>query len=135
MRSVDWLLHDNQAVWDLNNLIKPTLDATAGVFGLRQWRGLPQPADDRVDRFEATNAERAWANLQEHPSRYGPRLPSRASRSLPIDPSRGLCSLSDAPEFLCDVGGIWVVQQSGAHHDNVAVYVRPPAAVLPRDGH
>lgn len=41
-------------VWDLDNLIKPTLDAMEGVFGLRQWRGHPQPADDRVDRIEAS---------------------------------------------------------------------------------
>lgn len=40
-------------VWDLDNLIKPTLDAMEGVFGARQWRGLPQPADDRVDRLVA----------------------------------------------------------------------------------
>ena len=40
-------------VWDLDNLIKPTLDAMEGVFGLREWRGHPQPADDRVDRIEA----------------------------------------------------------------------------------
>src|SRR5262245_35120144 len=41
-------------VWDLDNLIKPTLDAMEGVFGLRPWKGHPQPADDRVDRIEAT---------------------------------------------------------------------------------
>ena len=40
-------------VWDLDNLIKPTLDAMEGVFGLRPWRGTPQPADDRVDRLHA----------------------------------------------------------------------------------
>jgi Holliday junction resolvase RusA-like endonuclease len=40
-------------VWDLDNLIKPTLDAMEGVFGSRPWRGTPQPADDRVDRIEA----------------------------------------------------------------------------------
>jgi hypothetical protein len=40
-------------VWDLDNLIKPTLDAMEGVFGLRPWKGRPQPADDRVDRIEA----------------------------------------------------------------------------------
>ena len=40
--------------WDLDNLIKPTLDAMEGVFGLRDWRGRPQPADDRVDRIEAS---------------------------------------------------------------------------------
>lgn len=40
-------------VWDLDNLIKPTLDAMEGVFGLREWKGKPQPADDRVDRLEA----------------------------------------------------------------------------------
>lgn len=27
-------------VWDLDNLIKPTLDAMAGVFGARAWRGF-----------------------------------------------------------------------------------------------
>lgn len=41
-------------VWDLDNLIKPTLDAMEGVFGERPWRGMPQPADDRVDRLEAS---------------------------------------------------------------------------------
>jgi hypothetical protein len=40
-------------VWDLDNLIKPTLDAMEGVFGLRRWNGRPQAADDRVDRLEA----------------------------------------------------------------------------------
>ena len=41
-------------VWDLDNLIKPTLDAMEGVFGLRQWRGPTQAADDRVDHLEAS---------------------------------------------------------------------------------
>jgi hypothetical protein len=36
-------------VWDLDNLIKPTLDAMEGVFGARPWRGRAQAADDRVD--------------------------------------------------------------------------------------
>ena len=40
-------------VWDLDNLVKPTLDAMEGVFGLRPWNGRPQAADDRVDRLEA----------------------------------------------------------------------------------
>jgi Holliday junction resolvase RusA-like endonuclease len=40
-------------VWDLDNLIKPTLDAMEGVFGLRPWRGTPQPADDQVDEIRA----------------------------------------------------------------------------------
>ncbi|MER5326761.1 RusA family crossover junction endodeoxyribonuclease [Streptosporangium roseum] len=40
-------------VWDLDNLIKPTLDAMEGVFGIRAWRGTLQPADDRVDRIAA----------------------------------------------------------------------------------
>jgi len=40
-------------VWDLDNLIKPTLDAMEGVFGPRPWKGPPQAADDRVDRLEA----------------------------------------------------------------------------------
>jgi hypothetical protein len=41
-------------VWDLDNLVKPTLDAMEGIFGQRDWRGTPQPADDRVDRLEAS---------------------------------------------------------------------------------
>jgi Holliday junction resolvase RusA-like endonuclease len=40
-------------VWDLDNLIKPTLDAMEGVFGLRPWNGPNQAADDRVDHLEA----------------------------------------------------------------------------------
>ena len=40
--------------WDLDNLIKPTLDAMASVFGAREWRGAPQAADDRVDRIAAS---------------------------------------------------------------------------------
>jgi Holliday junction resolvase RusA-like endonuclease len=40
--------------WDLDNLIKPTLDAMEGVFGPRLWRGTPQPADDQVDRLETS---------------------------------------------------------------------------------
>lgn len=40
-------------VWDLDNLIKPTLDAMEGVFGLRPWHGKPQPADDQVDEIRA----------------------------------------------------------------------------------
>lgn len=55
-------------VWDLDNLIKPTLDAMEDVFGLREWHGRPQPADDRVDRLEATkrpagSAEEAGAEI------------------------------------------------------------------------
>lgn len=41
-------------VWDLDNLIKPTLDAMEGIFGLRTWRGPAQAADDRVDHLEAS---------------------------------------------------------------------------------
>lgn len=40
-------------VWDLDNLIKPTLDAMEGIFGRRPQKGNPQAADDRVDRLEA----------------------------------------------------------------------------------
>lgn len=49
--------------WDIDNLVKPTLDAMEGVFGLRNWRGVPQPADDRVDHLEAR--KRAVANDEE----------------------------------------------------------------------
>jgi hypothetical protein len=41
-------------VWDIDNLVKPTLDAMEGVFGARPWQGRPQPADDRVDYLRAT---------------------------------------------------------------------------------
>jgi Holliday junction resolvase RusA-like endonuclease len=40
--------------WDLDNLVKPTLDAMEGVFGLRAWRGVAQPNDDKVTRLEAS---------------------------------------------------------------------------------
>jgi Holliday junction resolvase RusA-like endonuclease len=40
--------------WDLDNLVKPTLDAMEGVFGLRAWKGRPQPNDDRVVHLEAS---------------------------------------------------------------------------------
>lgn len=39
--------------WDIDNLVKPTLDAMEGIFGARSWRGTPQPQDDRVDHLEA----------------------------------------------------------------------------------
>jgi Holliday junction resolvase RusA-like endonuclease len=44
-------------VWDLDNLIKTTLDAMEGVFGLRPWRGTAQPADDRVDEIRAVKRQ------------------------------------------------------------------------------
>ena len=40
--------------WDIDNLVKPTLDAMEGVLGARAWRGIPQPADDRIDHLEAS---------------------------------------------------------------------------------
>jgi Holliday junction resolvase RusA-like endonuclease len=40
--------------WDLDNLVKPTLDALEGVFGLREWRGAPQPNDGKVTHLEAS---------------------------------------------------------------------------------
>lgn len=40
--------------WDLDNLVKPTLDALEGIFGLRAWKGTPQPNDDRVVELHAT---------------------------------------------------------------------------------
>lgn len=39
--------------WDLDNLVKPTLDAMEGVFGLRAWKGVPQPNDDKVVHLDA----------------------------------------------------------------------------------
>lgn len=34
--------------WDIDNLVKPTLDAMEGVFGVRPWKGARQANDDRV---------------------------------------------------------------------------------------
>jgi hypothetical protein len=45
--------HNGNEVWDLDNLIKPTLDAMEGVFGARSWEGRTHAADDRIDRLEA----------------------------------------------------------------------------------
>lgn len=49
--------HNASEVWDLDNLIKPTLDAMEGVFGVRVWNGPLQAADDRVDRLEAVKRQ------------------------------------------------------------------------------
>jgi NTP pyrophosphatase (non-canonical NTP hydrolase) len=40
--------------WDIDNLVKPTLDAMEGVLGVRPWHGPAQVADDRVDYIEAS---------------------------------------------------------------------------------
>ena len=41
-------------VWDLDNLVKPTLDAMEAVFGRREGNWHRQPADDRVVQLEAS---------------------------------------------------------------------------------
>ena len=41
-------------LWDIDNLVKPTLDAMEQVLGSRDWRGHPQAKDDRVDSLFAT---------------------------------------------------------------------------------
>ena len=41
-------------VWDIDNLVKPTLDAMEGALGVRPWHGPAQVADDRVDYLEAS---------------------------------------------------------------------------------
>lgn len=40
--------------WDLDNLIKPTLDALGGVIRWRRWNGRPQADDERIDRVVAS---------------------------------------------------------------------------------
>lgn len=40
--------------WDLDNLVKPTLDALGGVIGWRRWKGRPQADDERIDRIVAS---------------------------------------------------------------------------------
>jgi hypothetical protein len=48
---------------DLDNLIKPTLDAMERVFGLRPGRGPTQAADDRVDHLEASKRTISGAEM------------------------------------------------------------------------
>jgi Holliday junction resolvase RusA-like endonuclease len=50
--------------WDLDNLVKPTLDAMEGIFGLRAWKGTPQPNDDKVIALEATKQTVADGELE-----------------------------------------------------------------------
>lgn len=40
--------------WDIDNLVKPTMDAMGAVLGYRDWRGRSQAQDDRVDSLLAT---------------------------------------------------------------------------------
>lgn len=40
--------------WDLDNLIKPTLDALGGVIGWRWWNGRQQANDEPIDRIVAS---------------------------------------------------------------------------------
>lgn len=47
--------------WDIDDLVKPTLDAMGLVFGVREWRGPDQAADDRVDELEASKRTVATA--------------------------------------------------------------------------
>jgi Holliday junction resolvase RusA-like endonuclease len=39
--------------WDLDNLLKPTVDALDAVLGSRPQRGRPQADDERVDHIDA----------------------------------------------------------------------------------
>ena len=57
--------------WDLDNLVKPTLDALDGVFGLRAWAGRPQPNDDRVTYLEAWKRDVRTGETRARPSRSG----------------------------------------------------------------
>jgi len=43
-------------VWDIDNLVKPTLDAMEGILGVHPRQGPTQAADDRVDYLEAQQA-------------------------------------------------------------------------------
>ena len=49
--------------WDLDNLIKPTLDAMEAVFGRREGNWQRQPADDRVVAIQASKRQVRDAEL------------------------------------------------------------------------
>lgn len=68
--------------WDIDNLIKPTLDAMEGVFGLREWRGAPQAADDRVDHLDAR--KRQIANDEQPGASIEVWIEERKDESPPI---------------------------------------------------
>ena len=58
--------------WDVDNLVKPTLDAMSGVFGVRRRQGVSQADDERVvgtPRHEASGPTRR--KLRAHRSRFG----------------------------------------------------------------
>lgn len=67
--------------WDLDNLIKPTLDAMSDVLGERQWRGVSQPADDRVDHLEA------WKSTVRDGEKPGATIEVWAMADEPATPS------------------------------------------------
>jgi hypothetical protein len=68
--------------WDIDNLVKPTLDAMEGVFGARDWSGVPQPADDRVDHLEAWKRQ---IQSGEHLDRSGRRHMNSADSGGRVD--------------------------------------------------
>lgn len=55
-------LRESEA-WDLDNLVKPTLDAMESVFGRREGNWHRQPADDRVVALEASKRQVRDAEL------------------------------------------------------------------------
>jgi Holliday junction resolvase RusA-like endonuclease len=83
--------------WDIDNLVKPTLDAMEGIFGARDWKGVPQPQDDRVDHLEAAKryvqqGEQPGATIEvwllpENPQglRLEPHPEARAKRAKPAE--------------------------------------------------
>lgn len=55
--------------WDLDNLLKPTIDALADVVGRRPIGGRPQADDERVDYVEAwkrTDPSDVGATIEVH---------------------------------------------------------------------
>ena len=79
---------------DIDNLVKPTLDAMDGLLGWRDWRGLPQAADHRVEGVYAEKSplqtgKEAGVQIVVFVRDELPAIPIRRSRAARSSTSRG----------------------------------------------
>ena len=65
--------------WDLDNLIKPTLDALGGVIGWRVWNGKPRPMTS--ESTESSRQSGPWPTARSR-GKASDRATSRRTRSL-----------------------------------------------------